>query len=80
MLYSLECCILNSTFPLGLFDEELHKILEDPGDDTKGFLDPNSRENLTYLELMKRCVEDPDTNLLLLPIVRRSDRKSYKEK
>jgi len=43
-------------------------ILEDPNDDTKGFFDPNTNENLTYLQLMNRCVEDPETKLLLLYI------------
>lgn len=38
----------------GLFDKRLNEILEDPGDDTRGFFDPNTQENLTYLELMER--------------------------
>ncbi|XP_042187637.1 plectin-like, partial [Callorhinchus milii] len=52
----------------GLFDEEMNRILEDPGDDTKGFFDPNTKENLTYLELKKRCVTDPVTGLCLLKL------------
>ncbi|XP_006879489.1 PREDICTED: epiplakin [Elephantulus edwardii] len=50
----------------GYFDEDLSRVLEDPGDDTKGFFDPNTHENLTYLQLLGRCVEDPDTGLLFL--------------
>ncbi|XP_007893232.2 plectin-like [Callorhinchus milii] len=50
----------------GLFDEEMNRILEDPGDDTKGFFDPNTKENLTYLELKKRCLKQPSTDLWLL--------------
>ncbi|XP_055075047.2 epiplakin [Misgurnus anguillicaudatus] len=52
----------------GFFDEEMNTILEDSGDDTKGFFDPNTKENLTYLQLMDRCVVDPSTGLTLLPI------------
>ena len=50
----------------GLFDEEMNEILTDPSDDTKGFFDPNTEENLTYLGLMERCITDPDTGLVLL--------------
>uniref|UniRef100_A0A8C1P4U3 Plectin b n=1 Tax=Cyprinus carpio TaxID=7962 RepID=A0A8C1P4U3_CYPCA len=48
------------------FDEEMNEILSDPSDDTKGFFDPNTEENLTYLQLMDRCIVDPDTGLVLL--------------
>nr|XP_026689825.1 plectin-like isoform X2 [Ciona intestinalis] len=51
----------------GLFDKRLNDILQDPSDDTKGFFDPTTQENLSYLELMKRCVIDKDTGLRLLP-------------
>ncbi|KAM9806515.1 plectin-like isoform 7-T7 [Syngnathus typhle] len=50
----------------GFFDEEMNEILTDPSDDTKGFFDPNTEENLTYLQLMERCITDPDTGLVLL--------------
>ncbi|XP_051520381.1 plectin a isoform X2 [Myxocyprinus asiaticus] len=50
----------------GLFDEEMNGILTDPSDDTKGFFDPNTEENLTYLQLMERCITDPETGLSLL--------------
>ncbi|OWK04173.1 hypothetical protein Celaphus_00016118 [Cervus elaphus hippelaphus] len=52
----------------GYFDEEMNRILQDPSDDTKGFFDPNTHENLTYRQLMERCVEDPETGLRLLPL------------
>ncbi|EHB16908.1 Plectin-1 [Heterocephalus glaber] len=52
----------------GLFDEEMNEILVDPSDDTKGFFDPNTEENLTYLQLMERCITDPQTGLCLLPL------------
>ncbi|XP_061903134.1 epiplakin [Entelurus aequoreus] len=60
-------------FKRGYFDEEMKAILEDSGDDTKGFFDPNTEENLTYLQLIERCVIDPVTGLCLLPIRGRSD-------
>nr|XP_012803694.2 epiplakin [Jaculus jaculus] len=53
----------------GYFSEEMNHILADPSDDTKGFFDPNTHENLTYLQLLERCVEDPETGLYMLEIV-----------
>ncbi|XP_055364407.1 plectin-like isoform X5 [Betta splendens] len=53
----------------GYFNEEMNKILTDPSDDTKGFFDPNTEENLTYLELKQRCITDKKTGLILLPIL-----------
>uniref|UniRef100_A0A8C2RKH0 Uncharacterized protein n=1 Tax=Capra hircus TaxID=9925 RepID=A0A8C2RKH0_CAPHI len=47
----------------GYFNEELSEILSDPSDDTKGFFDPNTEENLTYL-----CIKDEETGLCLLPL------------
>uniref|UniRef100_A0A8C7C7I9 Plectin n=1 Tax=Neovison vison TaxID=452646 RepID=A0A8C7C7I9_NEOVI len=52
----------------GYFDEDMNRVLADPSDDTKGFFDPNTHENLTYVQLLERCVEDPDTGLRLLPL------------
>ncbi|KAE8600013.1 hypothetical protein XENTR_v10017433 [Xenopus tropicalis] len=52
----------------GYFDEEMNKILDDPTDDTKGFFDPNTHENLTYMQLLQRCVQDPDTGLFMLGV------------
>ncbi|KAF4100598.1 hypothetical protein G5714_018794 [Onychostoma macrolepis] len=57
----------------GYFDEEMNKILSDPDDDTKGFFDPNTQENLTYLQLVERCVRDPNTGLSLLVIVKKDE-------
>ncbi|XP_031974965.1 plectin isoform X11 [Corvus moneduloides] len=59
---------VEAAYKRGYFDEEMNQILSDPTDDTKGFFDPNTRENLTYLQLMERCVTDPDTGLCLLPL------------
>ncbi|XP_032896528.1 LOW QUALITY PROTEIN: epiplakin [Amblyraja radiata] len=52
----------------GMFDDHMNKVLSDAGDDTKGFFDPNTKENLTYLQLKQRCVNDKDTGLSLLKI------------
>ncbi|NWW17005.1 PLEC protein, partial [Falcunculus frontatus] len=60
----------------GYFDQEMSQILSDPGDDTKGFFDPNTHENLTYLQLLRRCVPDPDTGLLMLQLMDKGSRSS----
>ncbi|XP_035526359.1 desmoplakin-like isoform X2 [Morone saxatilis] len=52
----------------GYFDEEMNEILTYEGDDTKGFFDPNTKDNLTYLQLKERCIKDSKTGLLLLPL------------
>ncbi|XP_026155350.1 plectin a isoform X10 [Mastacembelus armatus] len=57
---------VETAYQRGLFDEEMNEILTDPSDDTKGFFDPNTEENLTYLQLMERCMIDPETGLALL--------------
>ncbi|NXK86102.1 PLEC protein, partial [Formicarius rufipectus] len=53
----------------GYFDQEMSQILSDPSDDTKGFFDPNTHENLTYVQLLRRCVPDPHTGLLMLQLM-----------
>ncbi|RXM31482.1 hypothetical protein EOD39_6946 [Acipenser ruthenus] len=63
---------IETAYKLGFFDSEMNKILLDPTDDTKGFFDPNTQENLTYLQLMERCVTDPETGLCLLPITEKA--------
>ncbi|XP_067305397.1 plectin isoform X3 [Pseudorasbora parva] len=62
------------------FDEEMNEILSDPSDDTKGFFDPNTEENLTYLQLMERCIEDPDTGLVLLLLKEKKREKQSSSK
>ncbi|KAM9838532.1 epiplakin isoform 1-T2 [Aulostomus maculatus] len=64
-------------FKRGYFNEEMNAVLEDSGDDTKGFFDPNTEENLTYLQLMERCVIDPATGLCLLPLHDKSDGANF---
>nr|KAF6270712.1 epiplakin 1 [Myotis myotis] len=61
----------------GYFDEEMNRVLADPSDDTKGFFDPNTHENLTYLQLLERCVRDPETGLYLLQIVKKGETYAY---
>ncbi|KAI4903225.1 hypothetical protein NFI96_020509 [Prochilodus magdalenae] len=60
----------------GYFGREMNDILTYEGDDTKGFFDPNTHENLTYLQLKKRCITDPKTGLILLPL---HDKKKAKQ-
>ncbi|CAM2107204.1 unnamed protein product [Caretta caretta] len=43
----------------GYFDEEMNRILCDPSDDTKGFFDPNTHENLTYMQLPQQMRPRP---------------------
>ncbi|XP_065112539.1 desmoplakin-B isoform X2 [Paramisgurnus dabryanus] len=52
----------------GYFGKEMNQILKDEGDDTKGFFEPNTEENLTYLQLKSRCTTDKKTGLVLLPL------------
>uniref|UniRef100_A0AAQ5XTN1 Desmoplakin a n=1 Tax=Amphiprion ocellaris TaxID=80972 RepID=A0AAQ5XTN1_AMPOC len=52
----------------GYFDREMNEILAYEGDDTKGFFDPNTKDNLTYLQLKDRCITDSKTGLILLPL------------
>ncbi|XP_015426890.1 PREDICTED: epiplakin [Myotis davidii] len=52
----------------GYFDEEMNRVLADPSDDTKGFFDPNTHENLTYMQLLQKATLDPETGLLLLSL------------
>ncbi|KAJ3597987.1 hypothetical protein NHX12_001502 [Muraenolepis orangiensis] len=67
----------NVAYKRGLFDEEMNEILTDPSDDTKGFFDPNTEENLTYLGLMEKCITDPHTGMVLLLLKeKKQDKKS----
>uniref|UniRef100_H3C7U6 Desmoplakin b n=1 Tax=Tetraodon nigroviridis TaxID=99883 RepID=H3C7U6_TETNG len=60
----------------GYFDEKMSKVLSVQSADYKGFLDPNTDENLTYAELKKRCITDKTTGLILLPILDESKKES----
>ncbi|XP_009864047.1 PREDICTED: epiplakin-like [Apaloderma vittatum] len=61
----------------GYFDREMNQILSDPSDDTKGFFDPNTHENLTYMQLLERCVQDSETGLHMLQVVQEGGRYFY---
>ncbi|XP_061851890.1 epiplakin [Colius striatus] len=61
----------------GYFNEEMNQILSDPSDDTKGFFDPNTHENLTYMQLLERCVQDPETGLYMLQVVQKGGKYFY---
>ncbi|KAK7945579.1 hypothetical protein WMY93_001307 [Mugilogobius chulae] len=59
---------IDVAYKRGYFDKEMNEILTYEGDDTKGFFDPNTKENLTYLQLKERCITDQKTGLVLLPL------------
>ncbi|NWS50097.1 PLEC protein, partial [Probosciger aterrimus] len=61
----------------GYFNQEMNQILSDPSDDTKGFFDPNTHENLTYMQLLERCVQDSETGLYMLQVVQEGGRYFY---
>ncbi|XP_050795764.1 epiplakin-like [Gopherus flavomarginatus] len=53
----------------GYFDQELNRILSDPQNHSRSCFDPNTHENLTYMQLLSRCIPDPDTGLLMLQLM-----------
>ncbi|NWX18870.1 EPIPL protein, partial [Aegotheles bennettii] len=61
----------------GYFNQEMSQVLSDPSDDTKGFFDPNTHENLTYMQLLERCIQDPETGLYMLQVVQEGGRYFY---
>ncbi|NXX15123.1 PLEC protein, partial [Podargus strigoides] len=61
----------------GYFNQEMNQVLSDPSDDTKGFFDPNTDENLTYMQLLERCVQDEETGLYMLQVVQEGGKYFY---
>ncbi|NXC92229.1 PLEC protein, partial [Cercotrichas coryphoeus] len=61
----------------GYFNQEMNQILSDPSDDTKGFFDPNTHKNLTYMQLLERCVQDPETGLYMLQVIKEGGKYFY---
>ncbi|XP_064791863.1 desmoplakin-A-like isoform X3 [Oncorhynchus masou masou] len=59
---------VETAYKKGYFGKEMNQILADEADVSKGFFDPNNQDNLTYLQLKKRCIIDQKTGLVLLPI------------
>ncbi|XP_029867445.1 epiplakin-like [Aquila chrysaetos chrysaetos] len=53
----------------GYFDQEMCQFLSNPENQTRSCFDPNTHENLTYTQLLRRCVPDPDTGLLMLHVM-----------
>ncbi|XP_064010571.1 epiplakin-like [Pogoniulus pusillus] len=53
----------------GYLGQELCQCLLDPKNQTRSCFDPNTQENLTYLQLLCRCVPDPATGLLMLQLM-----------
>ncbi|XP_053840698.1 epiplakin-like, partial [Vidua macroura] len=53
----------------GYLDEEMSQLASEPGnEDSKVFLEPSTMEKVTYSELRRRCVVDPASGFLLLPL------------
>ncbi|XP_067416160.1 epiplakin-like [Emydura macquarii macquarii] len=53
----------------GYFNQEMNRILSDPEKHSRSCFDPNTHENLTYMQLLSRCVPDPDTGLYMLHLM-----------
>ncbi|XP_071594691.1 epiplakin-like [Heliangelus exortis] len=53
----------------GYFDQEMFQFLSNPENQSRSCFDPNTHENLTYMQLLRRCVPDPDTGLLMLQLM-----------
>ncbi|CDQ61498.1 unnamed protein product [Oncorhynchus mykiss] len=62
-----------TAYKKGYFSKEMNQILTDEGDNSKGFFDPNNQDNLTYLQLKKRCIIDQKTGLVLLSIKKKKE-------
>ncbi|XP_040041127.2 desmoplakin-B isoform X2 [Gasterosteus aculeatus] len=67
---------VNIAYKRGHFDKEMNQFLTGQNVNNKGFFDPNTEENLSYLELKKRCITDRKTGLILLPITDKNDQES----
>ncbi|KAG9282548.1 desmoplakin-like [Astyanax mexicanus] len=63
----------------GYFGKEINQILKDEKDDSKGFFDPNTQDNLTYLQLKSRCITDEKTGLVLLPLYEKGKTESLQK-
>ncbi|XP_058688325.1 epiplakin-like [Poecile atricapillus] len=60
---------VEEAYKRGYFDQEMSQFLSNPENQTRTCFDPNTHENLTYLQLLRRCVPDPDTGLLMLQLM-----------
>ncbi|XP_039247898.2 uncharacterized protein LOC120325800 [Styela clava] len=69
---------LDVAYKRGLLDKKTSNMLDYPEnrseagrDVARAYSDPNTGDNITYLELMGRCVKDADTGMRLLPLYAR---------
>ncbi|XP_039220592.1 epiplakin-like [Crotalus tigris] len=53
----------------GYLDAEIFHLISNPSNHTKRCFDPNARENLTYLQLLPRCILDSETGLLMFQVM-----------
>ncbi|XP_061678790.1 plectin a isoform X2 [Syngnathoides biaculeatus] len=56
----------------GYLDEETSATLSKTTDETKVFYDPNTQEDATYAQLMKKCISDNETGLPLLTLSKKA--------
>ncbi|XP_061463252.1 epiplakin-like [Rhineura floridana] len=53
----------------GYLDSEIFHLISNPTNHTKRCFDPNAHENLTYLQLLPRCILDPVSGLLMFQVM-----------
>ncbi|XP_069738181.1 epiplakin-like [Phaenicophaeus curvirostris] len=53
----------------GYLDEEMSRVLSNPKNQSRSCFDPNTQENVTYRQLLRRCVPDPQTGLMMLHVM-----------
>ncbi|XP_032872609.1 plectin isoform X1 [Amblyraja radiata] len=66
---------LAQAYKQGIFTEDMNKIVAGDSDNAKAFFDPNTQENLTYLQLLDRCQKDQESGLFLLPLTEGAETK-----
>uniref|UniRef100_A0A3Q3WU97 Uncharacterized protein n=1 Tax=Mola mola TaxID=94237 RepID=A0A3Q3WU97_MOLML len=70
---------MNVAYKRGYLNEKMNNIVTDQGVASKSYFDPNTEENLTYMELKERCITDEKNGLLLLPIMDEKKKESTME-
>lgn len=60
---------MNVAYQRGYFDEIMNKILIGQRAESKGYIDPNTEEKVTYTELKACCIQDRKSGLILLPVM-----------
>ncbi|XP_074543670.1 plectin a [Halichoeres trimaculatus] len=63
---------LQTAYKQGQFDADMNKKLSDLSDDCKLFIDPSTKEQLTYKQLLEKCTTDAETGMLILPVTEKA--------